>query len=407
MPDVQANKRPSRVVLVHDWLTGMRGGEKVLESLCRLFPDAPILTLVHTRGSVSPLIERHPIRTSFVQGLPRPARFYRHYLPLFPAAIEMFDLDDADLVISTSHCAAKAVVPTGRAIHICYCHTPMRYAWDHFDSYFGRDRVGAAQHALLRRVMAWLARWDRATAHRVHRFIANSSFVAGRIAQYYNRRASVLHPPVDTAFFTPSGAAPEAYFLVVSALVPYKRVDVAILAAKRLGVPLKVVGTGPELGRLRALAGPGAEFLGTLDNEALREAYRRARAVVLPGAEDFGIVPVEAHACGRPVVALGRGGACETVVPDVTGILVDRNTPEAFAEAMSESGRRAYDLSAIRARAEIFGRERFESELAALVAETLEDLDHGNATGAALARRSANGATSGRRSAEGTKATGC
>ncbi|HEY7475002.1 MAG TPA: glycosyltransferase [Vicinamibacterales bacterium] len=375
----------------------MRGGEKVLESLCRLFPGAPILTLVHTRGSVSPLIEGHRIRTSFVQRLPRPARFYRHYLPLFPAAIELFDLDDADLVISTSHCAAKSVVSTGRAIHICYCHTPMRYAWDHFDNYFGPERVGALTHAGLRRVMAWLARWDRDTAHRVHRFVANSSFVAGRIERYYNRQASVLHPPVDTAFYTPSGDAPEAYFLVVSALVPYKRVDVAVRAAARLGVPLKIVGTGPELDRLKALAGPGVEFLGALDEQALRDVYRRARAVVLPGEEDFGIVPVEAHACGRPVVALGRGGVCETVVPDVTGILVDRETPEAFAEAMSEAGRRTFDLSAIRARAEIFGRERFETEFAALVAETR----------AVLATRSVNGAAPGRRSAEGTKATAC
>jgi glycosyltransferase involved in cell wall biosynthesis len=357
-------------VLVHDWLTGMRGGEKVLESFCRLFPGASILTLLHVPGSVSLEIERHPIRRSFIQRLPQADRLYRYYLPLFPSAVETFDLDDADLVISTSHCAAKAVVPTGRTAHICYCHSPMRYAWDQFDAYFGVARVGHLRHPGFRQVMAWLARWDRATAPRVHRFVANSGFVAGRIARYYNRQASVLHPPVDTEFFTPGGDAPEPYFLVVSALVPYKRVDVAIIAAGRLGVPLKVVGTGPELDRLRAIAGPKVEFAGALDADALRDAYRRARAVVLPGEEDFGIVPVESLACGRPVIALGRGGAQETITPGVDGLLVDRETPEAFAEAMADIGRRTFDLSAMRAKAETFGRERFESQFSALVAET-------------------------------------
>ena len=357
-------------MLVHDWLTGMRGGEKVLESFCRLFPDAPIYTLVHVRGSVSELIERHPIRTSVIQKLPDPARRYRHYLPLFPSAIELFDFDGADMVISTSHCAAKAVVPTGRATHICYCHSPMRYAWDQFDHYFGAARVGPIASAGYRQVMAWLARWDRATATRVDRFVANSGFVAGRIERYYNRQASVLHPPVDTQFFTPDGEAPEPYFLVVSALVPYKRIDVAIQAAARLGVSLKIVGTGPELDRLRALAGPTVKFLGAVDDETLRATYRRAQAVVLPAAEDFGIVPVESLACGRPVIALAQGGATETVVPDV-GVLVDDDTPDAFADAMFEAGRRSFDLSAMRGRAEMFGRERFESAFAAMTSEVI------------------------------------
>ena len=192
----------ARVVLVHDWLTGMRGGEKVLESLCRLFPDAPLVTLVHVKGSVSPLIERRPIRTSVIQRLPHAGRRYRAYLPLFPAAVELLDLDEADLVISTSHCAAKSVVRNGRAFHVCYCHSPMRYAWDQFDAYFGPARVGRWRSAALRHVMAGLARWDRATANRVDRFLANSHYVAGRIARYYNRPATVLYPPVDTQFFT-------------------------------------------------------------------------------------------------------------------------------------------------------------------------------------------------------------
>ncbi|MFI5177293.1 MAG: glycosyltransferase, partial [Vicinamibacterales bacterium] len=326
-------------------------------------------TLVHAGGSVSPLIESRRIRASVAQYLPGAGRFYRQYLPLFPSIIEWFDLDDHDLVISTSHCAAKAVVPTGRAIHVCYCHSPMRYAWDQFDAYFGADRLGAAPRALLRHVMAGLARWDRATAPRVDRFLANSRYVAGRIARYYNRRASVLYPPVDTAFFTPDGTRPEPYFLVVSALVPYKRIDLAIAAANRLGVPLKIVGSGPEEARLREAAGPTVTFAGTIDPAALRDAYRRAQAVLLPGEEDFGIVPVEAMACGRPVVALGRGGARETILPGVTGQLVEDATPDAFAAAMDDTRRHAWEAARIRAHAERFGVERFESALR----ETLTD----------------------------------
>jgi glycosyltransferase involved in cell wall biosynthesis len=360
------------VVLVHDWLTGMRGGEKVLESFCRIFPEADLLTLVHVRGAVSPAIEQRRIRTSFVQRFPAPARLYRHYLPFYPSAVECFDLDDVDLVVSTSHCAAKAVVPTGRAVHICYCHSPMRYAWDQFDAYFGRERLGTVGHALARPVMAWLARWDRATAHRVNHFVANSRFVAGRIARYYNRSASVVHPPVDVAFFTPGDGPPASYFLVVSALVPYKRIDVAIHAASRLGVPLKVVGTGPDLQRLQSLGGPSVEFLGNVDDTSLRELYRQARALVLPAEEDFGIAPVESLACGRPVVALGRGGALETVQDGVTGRLVADQTPDAFAEAMQSVTSRSFDPGDIRRHALPFGIDRFETAFRALVADALQ-----------------------------------
>ena len=360
-----------RVVLVHDWLTGMRGGEKVLESLCRLFPTADLLTLVHTKGSVSPLIEGRRVHTSFVQHLPRAGRWYRQYLPFFPTAIEGFDLDDVDLVISTSHCAAKAVVPNGRALHICYCHSPMRYAWDQFESYFGRDRVGLARNTLARPILAWLARWDRATARRVHRFIANSSYVAGRIARYYNRDAAVLYPPVDVEFFTPDDAPPDPSYLVVSALVPYKRIDVAIRAAEQLGAPLKIVGTGPDLDRLRAVAGPNVEFAGALAPDALREAYRRSAALILPAEEDFGIAPLEAMACGRPVVAYGRGGALETVVPGVTGTLVAEQTPDAFAAAMRDVAAHPFERERLVAHARAFSVAAFERGLTTLLTETV------------------------------------
>jgi hypothetical protein len=199
-------------VLVHDWLTGMRGGEKVLEAICRIVPQAELVTLLHVPGSVSPVIAARPIRTSFIQRLPWARRLYRHYLPLFPIAVESLDLDEADLVISTSHAAVKSVIVSGRARHLCYCHSPMRWAWDQFDAYFGVDRVGPVTRVALRQIMARLARWDRVTAGRVDRYLANSRYVAGRIARYYNRHASVLYPPVDTSFFTPGGAPPGALF---------------------------------------------------------------------------------------------------------------------------------------------------------------------------------------------------
>lgn len=361
-----------KVAIVHDWLTGMRGGERALQVICSVFPDAEIVTLVHVPGSVSPAIERHRIRTSVVQRLPGAARWYRQYLPFFPTAVELLDLDAADVIISTSHCAAKAVVPAGRAVHLCYCHTPMRYAWDQFDAYFGPARLGPWASGAARRAMAWIARWDRRTAGRVHHFLANSRHVAGRIARYYNRRATVIYGPVDTAFFTP-GPAPDRkpYFLVVSALVPYKRVDVAIAAAALLGARLKIVGTGPEERRLRAAAGPNVEFLGSVTAEALRDAYRGATALVLPAEEDFGLAPVEALACGRPVVALGRGGACETIDAGATGALVEVATPEAFAAAMREVAAQTFDPAALRARAERFSTERFEARFRDVVRNTV------------------------------------
>lgn len=359
-----------RVALVHDWLTGMRGGEKVLEVLCELYPETDLFTLVHVKGSVAPTLERQRVHPSIVQALPGVARHYRSYLPLFPTAVELFDLDGYDLVLSTSHCAAKSVIAPG-ARHICYCHTPMRYAWDLFDDYFGPARVGRVPSAVLGVVMRHLARWDRDTAHRVSRYLANSHHVASRIRRYYNRGAKVVYPPVDTAFFRPDGRVPEDYFLIVSALVPYKRIDMAIEASRQAGVRLKVVGDGPEQARLAASAGPHVEWLGTRTDEEIRDLYRGARAVLLPGEEDFGIVPVEAQACGRPVVALGRGGALETVEPGVSGLLVDEPTSDAFATALRAISDISFDPAVIRQRAERFARDRFAGEMRAVVAETL------------------------------------
>ena len=352
---------PRRVALVHDWLTGMRGGERALEAICELFPDATRFALLHVQGSVSGTIEARSIRTSFIQWLPGAHRYHRLLLPLFPVAVEHFDLDDFDLIISTSHCVAKSVVPPARTPHLCYCFTPMRYAWDQFDAYFGPDRVGTGVTRMFRWGLSAMARWDVATAGRVTRYVAISQYVAGRIRRYYNRGASVVYPPVDTAFFRPRGEPPAASLLIVSALVPYKRVDLAIRACALAGAPLRIVGTGPELARLRAMAGPNVEFLGSLSDEQVRAAYQGAAAVLLPGIEDFGIVPVEAQACGRPVIALAEGGACETVVDGSTGILVAEPTDTAFAAAIDQVRRRRFDATAIRQHALRFSRERFHA----------------------------------------------
>jgi glycosyltransferase involved in cell wall biosynthesis len=360
-----------RVALVHDWLTGMRGGEKVLDAICELFPDAPLYTLIRVPGAVSGRIESRPIRTSIAQFLPNPGRLYRHYLPLYPLAVELFDLDGYDLVISSSHCAVKSVVTTGSAVHVCYCHSPMRYAWDQFAAYFGPAQAGRIGSHLLRPVLRRLARWDASTANRVHRFLANSQYVAGRIRRYYNRGSTIVYPPVDTDYYTPDGRGSSTGFLIVSALVPYKRLDVAIESCRRLGTPLRIVGTGPELPRLQAMAAPDVAFLGWQPDERIRQLYRESAATLLPGIEDFGIVPVEAQACGCPVVALNAGGAQETVIDGVTGILVDEPATAAFADALATALRTPFDRDAIRANALRFSRQHFLANFKAAIEDEL------------------------------------
>jgi glycosyltransferase involved in cell wall biosynthesis len=371
-----------RVALIHDWLTGMRGGEKALEVFCEIFPGADLFTLVYLPGTTSPTIERRIVTRSPIQWLPFAGRLYRQYLPLFPIAIELFDLDGYDLVISTSHCAAKSVVVTGRAKHLCYCLTPMRYAWDQFDAYFGPDRVGRLGNRLLRPMLAGLARWDRATEGRVHRYLAISQYVARRIALYYNRQSTLVYPPVDTEFYSPDRAfepeskgtpiQPQPKFLVVSALVPYKRVDLAMMAARQAGFGLTVVGNGPERANLERLAGDGIELVGWRSDEEIRDLYRSAVAAILPGEEDFGIVPVEAQACGRPVVALGRGGALDTVIDGETGVLFDDTTVESLAAAMARAAATTWDSAKIRRHADQFSRTRFVDEIRHIVDDTLK-----------------------------------
>jgi glycosyltransferase involved in cell wall biosynthesis len=357
----------ARVALVHDWLTGMRGGERCLEVLCELFPTAPLFTLLHVPGSVSPTIENRRIVASFVQRLPRAAARYRSYLPVFPLAISRFDLAGYDLVVSMSHCVAKGVRAPARALHLCYCFSPMRYVWDLYDDYFGGR--GAAVRLLMPPLAGALRRWDRRTAS-VDHFVAISRHIAARIRRAYDRPAEVLYPPVDVQRFEITDAVDD-YYLVVAALVPYKRVDLAVAAATRLGRRLVVVGTGPEEARLRALAGPTVTFLGWRPDAEVAGLYARCRALLFPAVEDFGITPLEAAAAGRPTIAMAAGGALETMVglgaPDAapTAVFFDEASVDALARAILtfEGAADRFDPKALRARAETFDRPLFKQQL--------------------------------------------
>jgi glycosyltransferase involved in cell wall biosynthesis len=371
---VSASKERPRVALVHDWLTGMRGGEFVLAAIAEQFPEAPIYTLFHFPGTVSAAIERHPIETSYLSRAPLLRTRYRSYLPLFPNAIEALDLSAFDLVISTSHCVAKGIIPAPEAVHVCYCHTPMRYAWDQEHAYFPKRRGLSAR--LRGVILSQLRTWDVASSARVHTFVANSSFVAQRIRAYYGRESTVIHPPVDVDFFTPGEAKPGPdYALLVSALAPYKRVEVAIGACARLGLELRIVGTGPEKRRLERLGGPGVHFMGTLSREELREAYRGAKLFLQPGIEDFGIAPVEALACGVPVVAAGRGGILDIVEDGRHGILSSphQGVP-AFVEAIDKAVQIGFNRLDLRQCAERFSARCFGEQFHSLLVRCFPEL---------------------------------
>jgi glycosyltransferase involved in cell wall biosynthesis len=357
-----------RVVLIHDWLTGMRGGEKVLESLCRRWPTAPLYTLIHKRGSCSPTIEDRPIVTSFLQKLPGVQSYYRYTLPLMPWAVG-WTLPACDVVFSSSHCVAKGVsVPAG-TLHLCYCHTPMRYAWHMQDSYFHDRGWGGPKKWLAQKILARLREWDRRTAAGVTHFIANSQVVRQRIRDCYGRDAVVINPPADTNFYCPADVPREDYYLILSAFAPYKRLDLAIEACRKLGKKLVVIGSGQDEKKLRSLADDRVQFLGWQRDEVLRDHLRRCQALLFPGEEDFGIVPVEAQACGTPVIAFGRGGATETVVPwpkaNATGVWFDEQTVDCLAAALEQfkKAREAFDVQRLRSHALRFRLERFEEEL--------------------------------------------
>jgi glycosyltransferase involved in cell wall biosynthesis len=356
-----------RTAVVHDWLNGMRGGEKVLEAILDVVPDPTVFTLFHVPGAVSAAIERRPIRVSRLNSLPFTRRHYRSYLPLFPAAVEAFDLTGFDLVVSSSHCVAKGAIAPRGVPHLCYCHTPVRYAWDQFETYFPAGApLGGPKRALVRR----LKEWDRRTADRPTRYLANSSAVAGRIRRHYGRDAAVCHPPVDVTFFEGDGGPREDFLLAVGALVPYKRFEWAIEAAADLGRPLVLVGKGPEEARLSAIAAEASDsrspsrtrILTGVSGAELRELYRRCAYFVQPGEEDFGIASVEAMACGAPVVALGRGGATDIVADGETGVLYSGEGSAPLADAVRRADAIPFGYTRMREKAIGFCPERFAGE---------------------------------------------
>jgi glycosyltransferase involved in cell wall biosynthesis len=354
-----------RVAIVHEWFTSMRGGEKCVEALCEVFPDATLFALLHVKGSVSPLIERMPLHTSFVQHLPLAATNYRHYLPLFPAAIRRFDLSAFDIVISSNHCVAKGVRTAPDTLHVCYCYTPMRYIWTQYEDYFGAGRSGLLTRWGMQAAVGYLRRWDLRTARNPHHFIAISENIRQRIRSIYGRESDVIYPPVEIAAL-PVAHGHEEFDLLVSALVPYKRVDLAVEAYNRMGKPLVVIGDGPDLPRLREQAGASVRMLGWRSDSEVRDHFRRCRAVIFPGEEDFGIVPVEAIACGKPVIAYARGGALETVVerPGLrTGVLFCEQTGDALIAAVKTMESKNFDPIAMHEFASGFDREIYKRKM--------------------------------------------
>jgi glycosyltransferase involved in cell wall biosynthesis len=342
----------------------MRGGERVLEVLCGLFPRAPLFTLLHVPGSVSPIIENRTIIKSPLQRMPCASEKYRYYLPLFPAFAEVTKVRNCDLVISSSHAVAKAMVDRrgSRPRHICYIHTPMRYVWDRFDDYFGPAKVGDLRSRFFFRPIAKvLQMYDRNTNPRVDVFVANSRFVAARVKKLYDRKAEVLPPPIDIERFGALARAPEDWYLVVSAFAPYKRVDHAIAACAALRRPLKIAGCGPEGRKLATLAkdsGANVEFLGFVSDDDLARYYSRARALLFPGIEDFGMVPVEAMAAGCPVIALAKGGILDSMTGS-TGVLYVDETVEGLKQAIADFESRCFDSSDIRKRSTAFSKAAF------------------------------------------------
>ena len=358
-----------RIVLGHDWLTGMRGGERVLEQFCRAFPHAPLATLLANPPSVSEVIRDREIITSFMQRIPGVARNYRKMLPIMGAAATSLRIPPGDLLLTTSSCVAHAFRPPRGMKMLCYCFTPMRYAW-----LFPKEYLGTVKAALAAPYFAYLRRWDKRHAQHVDRFVAISRHVQTRIRDFYGRESDVVYPPVDTDRYTPAsdgGAANGGYDLVVSALVPYKRIDLAVEAYGRLGHPLKIAGTGSGAAKIARGAAANVEFLGWRSDEDILALYRNCRFLIFPGEEDYGLVPLEAMACGKPVIAFGRGGATETVVDGETGLFFGMQTADALCEAVGRAEMIDWNPAAIRSHALAFGVPQFLDDMARCIGETL------------------------------------
>lgn len=349
-----------KVAIVHDWLTIYGGSESIVRIMHEFYPDAPIYTTVYNRKNMPKDFEQMDIRPSFIQKLPFAKKKYTSYLMMMPYAFEQFDLSDYDLVISSNTSCSKGVITGANTLHICYCNTPMRYGWDFYHEYI------KPKNAIARFFIAWIMKgirqWDRLSADRVDVFIANSENVAKRIKKHYRRQAKVIYPPVRTDLFQKSDNN-EGYYLAVSRLVPYKRIDLAVEAFTKLNLPLKVIGDGSEYKEIAAKAGANVEMLGRVDDDAALRYMQGCKAFIFPGEEDFGITPLEAQACGKPVIAYGRGGALETIEAEKTGVFFYDQTVEALSAAVEKFDQMKFDSDYIRRHAERFSEQRFRQEL--------------------------------------------
>lgn len=355
-----------RTAIVHYWLVAMRGGERVLERLLRLYPGADIITHVYDRAAVSNFIASHHVRTTFIQKLPGATRHYQKYLPLMPRALEEMDLSEYDLVISSESGPAKGVIVRPDAFHLCYCHSPMRYLWDHYHQY--RARSGLVSRAAMTAIFPSLRRWDVASAQGIDHIAANSHFIARRIRKSWGRSADVVHPPVDVENFARSDNVGDHY-LWVGQMTPYKRADIVADAFTRLGLPLLMVGTGELAADIAQRAGPNIRIVDRLDYASLRKAYAECRALIFPAEEDFGIVPVEANAAGRPVVAFGRGGVRDSIVAEQTGLFFDRQETDSLIDAIERLERwlPSFDPDDAIVNARRFAPEHFDAGIRRIV----------------------------------------
>jgi glycosyltransferase involved in cell wall biosynthesis len=361
-----------KVAIVHYWLLNCRGGEKVVEALCELYPEADIYTHVYDADAFKDsVISHHRITESFISKLPFAKKMYQNYLPMMPLALEQFDLSDYDLVISSESGPAKGVIPAPGQPHICYCHSPMRYAWDMYHEY--RNRCGWLKRFLMIPLLHYIRRWDQLSSMSVSHFVANSSFVAGRIKSFYHRDADVIHPPVDFDEFQLSGKEPEDYYLLLGQLVPYKKADIAVKAFNESGRRLKIVGEGEQFEELKKLANSNVELLGRQPFGDIKHLLANCKALIFPGVEDFGIVPLEAMASGRPVIAFKKGGALETVKENLSGLFFEEQTEASLNSAIDffEGQVELFDPQSIRDYVESFSKDNFKRQIDQFVERTL------------------------------------
>jgi len=351
-----------KIALVHDYLNQAGGAERVVECLHEIYPEAPIYTSIYDRNSMPEAFKKMDVRTSFMQHLPLVMKHFKKYLPLFPFAFESFDLSGYDLILSSSSAWGKGIKKRKDQLHICYCHSPMRFVWM-YKAYMEREEYGPVTRLMLQPVLRWLQKWDLRTNKRVDHFIANSLTTQKRIKLFYGRDSHVINPPVDTSFFKPYNSEIGDYFLVVSRLNPYKRIDLAVEAFNETGLPLIVAGSGPDEKRLRKLAKPNITFLGKVSDQEVVKYYSSCRAFVLPGEEDFGLTPVEAQACGRPAIAYRAGGATESIIEGRTGMFFDRQDTPSLIDALKRFDHRSFDPKLIRENALRFDKEVFKQKI--------------------------------------------